>query len=229
VPGQEPSEIQNLKSEIENYTSARLRMRRYMPLVEALLVLVVTFVLAVGLRLPTLWFLVPLTLITLAKRPYGAYGLTWRRAGSWRFHLAVIGAVFLPYVIGHYAWAHWWSGASFHLRLPADLGQIALDQTLLVGLPEEFFFRGYVQTQCDMVWKRPYRFLGARWGVGLPLAALLFATCHVPTGGIGRVVVFFPGMLYGWLRARTESIAIPTLYHAGSNVLMRIMLDSLSL
>ena len=53
-------------------------------------------------------------------------------------------------------------------------------------------------------------------------------------GGIGVilfvvnfVIVFFPGVLYGWLRARTGTIAIPTLYHAASNLLMEVMLESL--
>ena len=47
-------------------------------------------------------------------------------------------------------------------------------------------------------------------------------------GGPARLIVFFPGVLYGWLRARTDTIVVPTLYHAASNVLMQIMLASLA-
>jgi len=60
------------------------------------------------------------------------------------------------------------------------------------------------------------------------VAAALFAACHVIYGGPVRLIVFFPGLLYGWLRARTGTILVPTFYHAGSNLLMQVMLASLS-
>jgi membrane protease YdiL (CAAX protease family) len=124
--------------------------------------------------------------------------------------------------------AHWWYGAEFRFRLPPGLIEFALDQAVVVALPEEFFFRGYLQTECDRVWGKPYTFIGAKWGIGLPVTALVFAVCHVINGGPVRLSVFFPGMLYGWLRARTGTIAVPALYHAASNVIMQIMLASLS-
>lgn len=203
-------------------------MSRYQPAIEGMVLLVLTFPLAVGLHLSTLWFVVPLAVITYAKRPYAEYGLSLERPGSLRLHLAVLTCVFVPYVIGHYLLAHWWLGAHFQLTLPAGLLRACFDQVLLIALPEEFFFRAYLQTQFDRVWGRPWRVLGAPLGVGLPVAAGLFALCHVPFGGPGRLIVFFPGLLYGWLRARTGTIAVPTLYHALSNVLMQIMLTSLS-
>jgi membrane protease YdiL (CAAX protease family) len=201
---------------------------RYGPVIEGLALLAVTFPLAVGLHLSTLWFVIPLAVITFTRRPYPSYGLSWDHPGSVGFHVSVIAFVFIPYAIGHYELAHWWLDAHFRFRLPPDLLRSTFDQVLLTALPEEFFFRGYLQTQFDRAWGRPYRFLGADWGLGLPLAALLFAACHVPFGGPGRLIVFFPGLLYGWLRARTETIAVPTLYHAFSNLLMQTMLVSLS-
>lgn len=202
-------------------------MRRYQPIAEALALLAVTFPLAVGLRMPTLWFLTPLALITFAKRPYQTYGLTWERPGSIGFHVAVVSAVFLPYMIGHYALARWWSGASFHFRLPSEFFESVIDQVLVIALGEEFFFRGYLQTECDRVFGRPYRWFGVDCGPGLPLAAALFAVCHVVFGGPARLIVFFPGLLYGWLRARTPTIVVPVAYHAVSNLLMSVMLASL--
>jgi hypothetical protein len=131
-------------------------------------------------------------------------------------------------VLGHYLFAHWWLGAGFHFRLPPEFVETALDQVVIVALPEEFFFRGYMQTECDRVWGKPYRLWGASWGIGLPVTALVFAACHMFNGGPARLIVFFPGVLYGWLRARTDTIVVPTLYHAASNVLMQIMLASLA-
>jgi uncharacterized protein len=205
-----------------------VNLRRYAPIAEAMALLVITFPLAVGLHLPTLWLLAPLVLITLAKRPYATYGLGLDRPGSIGFHVAVILTVFVPYVIGHYALAHWWYGGAFHFRLPPEFLWSIPEQVLIVALPEEFFFRGYVQTQYDAVCATPYQLLGARWGAGLPIAAALFALCHIVYGGAARLVVFFPGLFYGWLRARTGTMAVPTLYHAASNLLMQIMLASLA-
>lgn len=204
-------------------------VRRYQPVIEGLALLAVTLPLAVGLRISTLWFLTPLAVVTFTKRPYADYGLSWANPGSVRFHVAVVVVVFIPYVIGHWAFAHWWYGAAFHFRVPRLFLWSAFDQLLLIALPEEFFFRGYLQTQCDRVWGRPYRFAGAEWGLGLPLAAAAFASCHVLFGGPARLIVFFPGLLFGWLRARTTTIAVPTIYHAVSNLLMQLMLASLAM
>jgi membrane protease YdiL (CAAX protease family) len=203
-------------------------VRRYRPITEAVALLAVTFPLAVGLRLPTLWLLTPLALITFTDRPYRMYGLTWERPGSVVFHVAVTLVIFPSYILGHYAFAHWWLGASFHFRWPPGLLASAVDQVLAIALPEEFFFRGYFQTECDRVLGRPYRWLGANCGIGLPLAAAVFAVCHVVFGGPARLIVVLPGLLYGWLRARTSTIAVPVAYHAVSNLLMSIMVASLA-
>jgi membrane protease YdiL (CAAX protease family) len=202
--------------------------RPFPPLLEAGLVLGATFPLAVTLQLPTLWLLVPVALISFTHRSFDRYGLTWRGLGSPTFHLLLIGGVFGPYALGHYLWAHWAEGATFALRLPPRFPLLVVEQVLLVALPEEVFFRGYLQTQCDLVWRQPYRVLGATWGPGLVVAAAAFALCHVPFGGPVRLSVFFPGLLYGWLRARCGNVIVPTAYHAASNLLMKVMLVSLA-
>jgi len=197
------------------------------PVIEGLLVLTLTLIISTGLQLPTLWFLVPLVLITVTGRPYEEYGLTLRNPGSLLFHAIVSLAIFLPYAFGHYIFEYLTAGATFSLRLPEHFAADIVDQTLIVALPEEFFFRGYLQTQFDKTFGRPHKFLRADVGLGLPLAAAVFALCHVPFGGPPRMIVFFPGLLYGWLRARTDTIVVPTLYHAASNVLMKVMIASL--
>ncbi len=203
-------------------------MSRSSAIAEALGLLVVTFPLAVGLHIPTLWFLIPFAVVALSRRAYADYGLTTHNPGTLRFHLAVVGVVFIPYAISYYLWARWATGAHFQPRLPPLFATAIVDQVLLIGLPEEFFFRGYLQTQFDRAWGAPYTFLGARWGLGLPTAAALFALCHIVYGGPARLAVFFPGLLYGWLRARTDTILVPAFYHAGSNLLMQLLIASLT-
>jgi membrane protease YdiL (CAAX protease family) len=183
--------------------------------------------LALHFRLPTLWLLVPVAIITLTRRPSEEYGLTWKNPGGARLHLSVCAAVFVPYLVGHYLFATLWLGQTFTPRLPAQIGRLILDHTLAIGLPEEVFFRGYLQTHGDRVWGTRWQFAGAHFGWGLLVAAALFAVCHIGNGGPARLIVFFPGLLYGWLRARTGTIAVPAAYHAASNVLMAVMLASL--
>jgi membrane protease YdiL (CAAX protease family) len=204
-----------------------LLLQNRRPAVEALALLVLTFPLAIGFGLPTLWLLAPVAVISLGNRPLAPYGLGWRGWGSPLFHLTVTVSVFVPYALAHLLFEHWRIGAAFHPQLPPDPLRVVFDQVFIVALPEEFFFRGYLQTQLDQAWGKPYRLLGARVGRGMLVAAALFALCHVPFGGPGRLVVFFPGLLYGWLRARTDTIAVPVLYHAASNLLMHFMVLSL--
>jgi membrane protease YdiL (CAAX protease family) len=202
-------------------------MSRAAPAIEALLLLAVTLPLAIGFGLPTLWFVVPFALITITRRRYEDYGLTLSNLGSWRFHLAVCIIVFGGYSLGLCALACGLLGHSFHPTLPAHFGRLAVDQIVVIGLSEEFFFRGYLQTHLDRVFGRPYRFAGAQWGAGLILAALLFGLCHIVLGNWTRMQVAFFGLFVGWLRERTDSIAVPAVYHGVANLLQEFLLGSL--
>jgi membrane protease YdiL (CAAX protease family) len=197
------------------------------PAVEALLLLAVTLPLAVSFRMPTIWFLTPFVLITVRRRPYEEYGFTWQGTGSPGFHLAVATAVLGTYAALHYAFGRWVLGLSFHPTLAPDPLRLAFVQLFVIGLSEEVFFRGYLQTQLDRCFGRPFGFLGASWGLGLPLAALLFGLCHVLEGDLARLRVVFFGLFAGWLRARCQTIAVPAAYHGLSNLLYDFMQRSL--
>lgn len=194
---------------------------------EAVAAMVVTLPLAIGLGMPTLWFLVPFAIITFTRRPYEDYGLTLRNPGSLRFHLVTCLAVFGTYALAHYAFARLVLGKHFVLTLPPEFLEVAFAQLVVVGLSEEFFFRGYLQTHLNRYFGRPYRFLGADLGWGLVLAALLFGLCHIVTGDLTRLRVAFFGLFAGWLRERTDTIAVPAAYHGFANILYEVMFRSL--
>ena len=204
-----------------------LAMRRAAPAIEALLALVVTLPLAIGLRYPTLWFLVPFVIITVTGRPYERYGLTLRNPGSLRFHLVTMAVVFGGYALLHYAFARIVLGRHFVPTAPPDLLDLVVTQLLVVGLSEEFFFRGYLQTQLNSVFARRFEVLGARFGWGLILAALLFGLCHIVYGDLTRLRVVFFGLFAGWLRERTDTIAVPAAYHGFANILYELMARSM--
>jgi membrane protease YdiL (CAAX protease family) len=202
-------------------------MRRAAPAIEALVALAVTLPLAIGLSYPVLWFLAPFAIITLTGRPYETYGLTLRRPGSLRLHLITVPVIFGGYALLYYAFARLVLGLHLEPTLPADFIDLILTQFLVVGLSEEFFFRGYLQTQLNQCFDRPWQLLGARFGWGLIFAAALFGLCHVVTGDLARMQVAFFGLFVGWLRERTETIAVPAAYHGFANVLYITLAHSL--
>lgn len=94
----------------------------------------------------------------------------------------------------------------------------------LVALPEEHFFRGYLQGRLDLRWGTPFRLFGTPVGWGLIAASAAFALLHpILIPGPHRLLVFFPALLFGWLRARQGHLGAAVLVHAGSNLLLAIV------
>lgn len=101
---------------------------------------------------------------------------------------------------------------------------LVLVQLLLVALPEEVFYRGYLQTRLDAVFPRTRRLFGVEiHPASLFWTSALFALGHflvIPHPQ--RLAVFFPSLLFGWLRAAGGGVAAGVLYHAACNLLVEI-------
>jgi membrane protease YdiL (CAAX protease family) len=201
-------------------------IRRAGPAIEALIALAVTLPFAIILRYPVLWFFVPFIIISVTRRNYEAYGLTLRNPGGVRFHLATIAVIFGGYAILYWAFARVVLGRHFVPAGPPSIDYV-ITQLVAVGLSEEMFFRGYLQTHLNLYFGRPWQFLGARFGWGLILAAVLFGICHIFTGDITRLQVTFFGLFAGWLRERTDTIAAPAAYHGAANILQDFLARSM--
>jgi len=114
---------------------------------------------------------------------------------------------------------HWLGRAGGQLRLPPHFALLALSQLLVVAIPEELFFRGYLMERLEQVWPARHRLLGAPVGAALLVSALLFALGHVlVVPNPQRLAVFFPALVFGWMRARTGSIAAGAAFHALCNI-----------
>jgi membrane protease YdiL (CAAX protease family) len=114
----------------------------------------------------------------------------------------------------------------FQPRLPPGLAVAAAVQLLAVALPEELFYRGWMQTS----WGRrgpSRRILRAEIGPGFLATQALFAAGHLVTFQPLRLLTFFPGLLFGWLRARTGNVVAPAVVHALSNLLVLVLDASL--
>jgi membrane protease YdiL (CAAX protease family) len=104
-------------------------------------------------------------------------------------------------------------------RPPAELLTSAIAQIVVVALPEELFFRGFLLGRLEEATPPRRRLLGGGLGRALLLSALLFALGHVLVdGNPRRLAVFFPGLVFGWLRSATGSILAGTIVHAASNL-----------
>jgi len=139
------------------------------------------------------------------------------------FALAIASIVFPPFVVAFYAWNA--PTRPFVLQPSEDFASFALAQLVIVGLPEEALFRGYFQTRLTDVWPKTTRILGAHISVlALVSQAVLFAVLHfVVDLQPERLAVFFPALLFGWVRARRDGIGAAIVLHALSNLLSDLL------
>jgi membrane protease YdiL (CAAX protease family) len=188
--------------------------------------------LSVSLRFdaPIVWLLVPIVLLMVRRESATDYGLDVRfRPPSWWTHFR-LGAFLLLFYAALHAWfVTAFLGLTFVPRPFPDVSQLAIKlvaEVMAIAIPEEAFFRGYLQKRWDLALGRPWVVLGASVGPGLLVQSAVFATCHLATGDVTRLRVFFFALLAGWLRARSDSIAAPAAYHAVANIWYRLVAQS---
>jgi len=118
-------------------------------------------------------------------------------------------------------------GAAHPLRFrlgpdPWDLlGRIAGNAA--VAFSEEFFYRGYLTLRLEERWPPTARILGAPVGRVAVLAAALFALGHLLEPAPWRLAVFFPALIFAWLRARTGTVVGAAFCHFVFNVWLLLL------
>jgi len=124
-----------------------------------------------------------------------------------------------------------------NLKLNRGLWWIALwvaTQFLLIAYPEEYFYRGWMQSRLQLAFenrakehgREPFSLFG--FTPAILVTSFLFGIGHllVPIGGVWmvqRMSVFFPSLIFGWLRHRTGSITAPVFYHACCNLMVLLI------
>jgi uncharacterized protein len=113
----------------------------------------------------------------------------------------------------------WWQVGDFQPAPLATIANDALGQLLVIALPEEAFYRGYLQTSLERDLGRTVTVLGAKVGWGVVLTSCIFAFGHLLTElNPSRLAVFFPSLVFGFLRARTKGIGASLVFHAMCNL-----------
>jgi len=130
----------------------------------------------------------------------------------------------LPAALGGLCPGTWRGWTDAHLHFPPHFLLLAANQVVVVALPEEVFFRGYLLQRLEARFPSRRRLAGAPVGTALLLSAVLFALGHVLVDfNPQRLAVFFPALIFGWMRARTGSLAAGAAFHASCNLLSEIL------
>jgi membrane protease YdiL (CAAX protease family) len=131
--------------------------------------------------------------------------------------------VFPPFVFAFYAWHQ--PTRAFEWLPQRDLASYALTQILVIALPEEALFRGYLQGRLGdaLPGRTPWLGIDLSLSAWL-LQALLFGVLHfIVDLQPARLAVFFPALLFGWVAARRGGIGAAVFVHAACNLLSDLL------
>lgn len=135
------------------------------------------------------------------------------------FLVALLAAIviFPPFLVGFVFW--WQPAHAFHFRPPTSWNDELFGQALVIALPEEAFYRGFLLKSFDDTSKRRWRVLGTEVGMSVVWTSALFALGHLATEpNPARLAVFFPALVFAWLRLKTGGIGAGVLFHVLCNV-----------
>jgi uncharacterized protein len=140
--------------------------------------------------------------------------------------LVVALVVFPPFAVGFYLFHR--PDRAFELQLPDALGSYLLTQLLVVALPEEALFRGAFLGRLGDGEARRARVLGVSLApAAVVLQALLFAVIHFAVDlNPYRLAVFFPALLFAWVRQWRSGIGAAAAFHALCNLLSDVLARS---
>jgi membrane protease YdiL (CAAX protease family) len=172
-----------------------------------------------------LFLYVPLFLLRRTRTRPEEWGITLDRFAlslNWFVGFSIL---FLPaFVILYWLYRSWWFHLPMGVVFPPDWLLLLLYHLVCVALPEEVFYRGYMQSRLNRVFPRPVNLLSGRVGVGWLYTALLFALGHyIISLRPEALATFFPGLLFGWLRERTGSVVASTAFHALCNATVLLL------
>lgn len=138
---------------------------------------------------------------------------------SLKYFLLSVLLIFPALFVGNHFYQKIFVGVAYHPATTALWGGQILVQLFVTALPEEFFFRGYLLTAVSRFLPPQAKIFQAPFGWNVVLVAALFALSHsLMALQWWHAFIFFPALVFGWLKTRTGTIWAPTLFHASSNI-----------
>ena len=127
--------------------------------------------------------------------------------------------VFPPIFLGNHFYEKLFFNQAYHVSAPAEWLSYSLTHLVIVAFPEEFFFRGYMQSAFTAAFPAKRKIYGVPMGKGIILLSLIFAISHsLIAMQWWHIFIFFPALVFSWLREKTGTIWASTLFHAVSNL-----------
>lgn len=140
--------------------------------------------------------------------------------------------VFIPYSIFYYFYQYHFATShgmslTFQLNWGDNFWQFLAINLLIVALPEEVFYRAFLQNKLLQAWpNRTFMFL-VPFGRAIIITNIFFALAHF-TGdfNLPRLLPFFPGLVFSALTYYSRAIWGTVLLHALCNVLSNVLNSS---
>lgn len=142
------------------------------------------------------------------------------------FYELACGSTLLIHLVPRNLCSHYGGVAAAHAPhvFTRAFGEFCLVQVVVVALPEELFFRGFLLHLLEQRFPPKRRICGGGVGLALVISAAAFALVHLPKDGDPRALAtFFPALLFGWMRSATGSILASTVTHGAANILVRVL------
>ncbi len=161
---------------------------------------------------------------TLSHYGRGAQ-LRWRALAADLGAAVVVCAVTFPFfAVGHHYWQEFLGHPLRAFRVPPDLALVLLKNTFLIALPEELFYRGFLETRLERLWPTSTRVLWIPLGRTVFVASALFALGHfLGEYNPARLGPFFPAFVFSALTRRSGSITGAVCYHGASNAFSHML------
>jgi membrane protease YdiL (CAAX protease family) len=149
-------------------------------------------------------------------------GRAWATA-LWRA-IKWFGALLVPWLILYHLYQTVFFGNALQPEFPAGFLQLVAFHIFFVAIPEEFFYRGYFQTRLNEVLPKNAKFGGIAYGSSLWITSLFFAFGHsLVMVQWWHFSIFFPGLLFGLLRERTNGVLAAAFLHAFCNLGVKVL------
>lgn len=147
---------------------------------------------------------------------------TW--SAALRLNAVLIGLITVPWVVGYHLYQTRLFGFQWEGTLPPNPALLVAYHLFFAAIPEEIFYRGYLQSRLDEVFPTAWRLFGAQVGPGLLITSVIFAFGHsVVRFQWWHFAIVFPALVFGWMRARTGSVAAGALFHAWCNITVGLL------
>ncbi len=168
-----------------------------------------------------LFLYLPLSLLYYTRKRPEEWGITFSGLGFSLKVVTIVSLLSLPaFVLLYRLYQHWL--LQYHaptaLVFSLDWFFLLTYHFFCVAFPEEVFYRGYMQSRLNEAFPKRINVFSAPLGFSWLLTAVLFALGHyLVLARWNSLATFFPGLVFGWLRERTNSIVASTIFHALCN------------